>query len=227
MLLSALTGQHLDHPTPNDLTLSSSFTRVEFTGLLSRVVKFILSSPLFFNLQKMVPEENLQPTSKPQFVYYKITLKTNKAMKIFQKAHLQSSLLVWSIFSSDKFPTDTSLRDYRYRKGQHSTSSNWRQLKRKMFCTAVPQGVESCTCTSVIPFICTWCVATSTSSQVNPFRHPSEWRETSETFPVVLQTLPNFCGRAAMTALEVGILPAPRSDWSLWPARPGSLNAPA
>lgn len=24
----------------------------------------------FFNLQKMVLEENLQPTSKPQFVYY-------------------------------------------------------------------------------------------------------------------------------------------------------------
>lgn len=91
----------------------------------------------------------------------------------------------------------------------------------------VPLWAESCLCASVISFICTWCVETSTSSQVNPLHHLREWRQTSDTFPAVLQTLPNFCGTVAITALEINILPAPRSDWSLWPAFPGSLNTPA
>lgn len=57
-----------------------------------------------------------------------------------------------------------------------------------MFSTKVPQWAESGLCARVSPFICTWCVVTSASSPVNPFRHLSEWRQTSETFRAALHT---------------------------------------
>lgn len=57
-----------------------------------------------------------------------------------------------------------------------------------MFSMKVPQWAESGLCARVSPFICTWCVATSASSPVNPFRHLSEWWQTSETFRAALQT---------------------------------------
>lgn len=88
----------------------------------------------------------------------------------------------------------------------------------------VPQWVQSCYCASVTPFICTWCVSTSSSSQVNPFHHLRKWRQTSET---LLHTLPNFCRRVAITVMEIKILPAPLADWPCWPSFPGSLNTPS